>query len=131
MDDERNRRQIDRDQATIVELQQTVETLQKSLHDTLEEYALSQEKSEETTKMKIYMEQNMKHLHALHRNTQAKYKRALQDIYDLQRLHEAASEKATAHALELASVKGAQIEHLSTIERLQGERALLESEVEA
>lgn len=30
------------------------------------------------------MEHNMKHLHALHRNTQSKYNRALQDIYDLQ-----------------------------------------------
>ena len=48
----------------------------------------------------------MKHLHALHRNTQSKYKRALQDIYDLQRLYKASSEKEAAYALELAKVKG-------------------------
>lgn len=65
--------------------------------------------------LRLKFEQKLNNMHALHRDLQAKYQRALEDIYALETSNASLTKTAAEQKTELVALRSEKVEHESKI----------------
>lgn len=96
-----------------------------------EEFSKKVETHEEEVQLRLKFEQKLNNMHALHRDLQAKYQRALEDIYTLEKGNIGLTKLSAEQKAELTVLRAEKVENESKL-LYQGERIkqlILETEV--
>lgn len=80
-----------------------------------EEFSKKVETHEEEVQLRLKFEQKLNNMHALHRDLQAKYQRALEDIYQLESSNALLSRTASEQKSELVTLRSDKVENQSKI----------------
>jgi len=87
-------------------------TIRKKLE---EEFTKNVQTHEEEVQLRLKFESKLNNIHAIHRDLQAKYKRALEDIYHLENTNHSNSVTLQAQKAELIELRSEKVENESKI----------------